>query len=149
MIALLQRVLSASVSVSGREIARIGHGILALVAVEPNDGDKEVERTAERLLKYRLFSDENGRMNRDISDVGGEVLLVPQFTLAADTNSGNRPSFSTAAPPALGQQRFSELVESVRKRGQRVATGEFGADMQVALVNDGPVTFILHIKSDH
>jgi len=88
-------------------------------------------------------------MNRDLSQVGGELLLVPQFTLAADTNSGNRPSFSTAAPPELGRRRFGELVESVRRRGQKLATGEFGADMQVALVNDGPVTFILRVKSDH
>ena len=149
MIALLQRVASASVSVSGREIARIGQGVLALVAVEPKDGDKEVERMSERVLRYRLFPDDNGRMNRDISDAGGEILLVPQFTLAADTDSGNRPSFSTAASPALGRQRFNELVEAVRRRGQGVATGEFGADMQVALVNDGPVTFILRVKSDH
>jgi len=149
VIALLQRVSAASVSVYGRDIARIGRGILALVAVEPNDGAKEVERLAERVLKYRLFSDETGRMNRDISEVGGELLLVPQFTLAADTDSGNRPSFSTAASPELGRQRFGDLVESVRRRGQNVATGEFGADMQVALVNDGPVTFLLRVKSDH
>lgn len=149
MIALLQRVTWASVNVSGREIARIGRGILALVAVEPQDSDKEVERTAERVLSYRLFPDDKGRMNRDIADVGGEILLVPQFTLAADTDSGNRPSFSTAASPELGRQRFGELVEAVRRRGQAVATGEFGADMQVALVNDGPVTFMLRVKSDH
>lgn len=149
VIALLQRVSSASVSVSGREIARIGQGILALVAVEPNDGDKEVGRMAERIVTYRLFSDESGRMNRDLSDIGGELLLVPQFTLAADTSSGNRPGFSTAASPELGRRRFGELVESVRKRGQRVATGEFGADMQVALVNDGPVTFLLRVRSEH
>jgi len=149
VIALLQRVVSASVSVSGREIAGIGRGILALVAVEPQDGDKEVERMAERVLTYRLFPDDKGRMNRDIADVGGELLLVPQFTLAADTDSGNRPSFSTAASPELGRLRFGELVEAVRRRGQGVATGEFGADMQVALVNDGPVTFILRVKSDH
>lgn len=88
-------------------------------------------------------------MNRDLSQISGELLLVPQFTLAADTDSGNRPSFSTAASPELGRQRFGELVEAVRRRGQRVATGEFGAEMQVALVNDGPVTFILRVKSDH
>jgi D-tyrosyl-tRNA(Tyr) deacylase len=88
-------------------------------------------------------------MNRDISDVGGELLLVPQFTLAADTDSGNRPSFSTAAPPDLSRRRFGELVDAVRRRGQPVATGEFGADMQVALVNDGPVTFLLRVRSDH
>jgi D-tyrosyl-tRNA(Tyr) deacylase len=149
MIALLQRVSSASVNVAGQEIARVGRGILALVAVEPGDGDKEVERTCERILRYRLFADESGRMNRDISDVGGELLLVPQFTLAADTDSWNRPSFSTAAPPDLSRRRFGELVDAVRRRGQPVATGEFGADMQVALVNDGPVTFLLRVRSDH
>ena len=149
MIALLQRVSGASVTVSGQQIASIGHGILVLVAIEPDDGGETVERMADRLLKFRLFSDENGRMNRDISDTGGELLLVPQFTLAADTDSGHRPSFSGAAAPELGRQRFGELVDAVRRRGQAVATGEFGADMQVALVNDGPVTFLLRVRSDH
>ena len=149
MIALLQRVSTASVAVSGREIARIDRGILVLVAVELGDGDREVERMSDRLLSYRLFADDRGRMNRNIFEFGGDLILVPQFTLAADTDSGNRPSFSTAASPELGRQRFGELVEAVRRRGQRVATGEFGADMQVALVNDGPVTFILRVKSDH
>jgi D-tyrosyl-tRNA(Tyr) deacylase len=149
MIALLQRVTSASVSTSGREIANIGRGILALVAIEPQDASKEVERLADRILSYRLFSDENGRMNRDIRAVSGDLLLVPQFTLAADTDAGNRPSFSTAASPGLGRLRFGELVLAVQRRGQRVATGEFGADMQVALVNDGPVTFLLRVRSDH
>jgi D-tyrosyl-tRNA(Tyr) deacylase len=139
----------ASVIVSGREVAAISRGILALVAVEPGDGAEEVERMAERILKYRLFADDAGRMNRNLSEVGGDLLLVPQFTLAADTDSGNRPSFSTAASPELGRQRFGELVLAVRRRGQRVATGEFGADMQVTLVNDGPVTFLLRVKSDH
>lgn len=149
MIALLQRVARASVSVSGREIAAIGRGMLVLVAVEPGDGAAEVERMAERLLKYRLFADEEGRMNRDITQVGGALMLVPQFTLAADTDSGHRPSFSSAAAPELGRRRFGELAEAVRRRGQAVETGEFGADMQVALVNDGPVTFLLRVRSDH
>jgi D-tyrosyl-tRNA(Tyr) deacylase len=148
VIALLQRVSSASVNVLGREIASIGRGVLVLLAVEPGDGAREVERTAERILRFRLFSDENGKMNRDLVAVGGELLLVPQFTLAADTDSGHRPSFSTAASPELGRACFGELVEAIRGRGQAVATGEFGADMQVALVNDGPVTFLLRVRSD-
>jgi D-aminoacyl-tRNA deacylase len=149
MIALLQRVSEASVHVSGRKIAGIGRGILVLLAVEPGDERSEVERMSERLLKFRLFGDETGRMNRDISQVGGELLLVPQFTLAADTASGHRPGFSGAAAPELGRQRFLELVATVRGTGQAVATGEFGADMQVALVNDGPVTFLLRVTRDH
>lgn len=149
MIALLQRVTEASVSVAGRRIAAIGQGLLALVAVEPGDGEPQVERMATRLLAYRLFADAEGRMNLDLGAVRGGLLLVPQFTLAADTNSGNRPSFSNAASPALGRQRFAELVEAIRRRGQAVATGEFGADMQVALVNDGPVTFLLRVPADH
>lgn len=149
MISLLQRVSEASVAVSGRTIARIGQGILVFIAVEPGDDQTEVERMSERLLKFRLFGDESGRMNWDISQVGGEILLVPQFTLAADTDSGNRPSFSGAAAPELGRQRFGDLVDAVRQRGQAVASGEFGADMQVALVNDGPVTFLLRVTRDH
>lgn len=149
MIALLQRVSQASVSVSGREIAAIGRGILVLLAVEPTDAEREVERMSERILKYRIFPDENGRMNRDISAVGGDLLVVPQFTLAADTDAGHRPSFSSAAAPELGRRRFGELIDALRRRGQAVATGEFGAEMQVALVNDGPVTFMLRVRSDH
>ena len=145
MIALLQRVTEASVSVAGQQVAAIGPGMLVLAAVEPGDGDATVERMAERLLAYRLFADAEGRMNRNLAAVGGDLLLVPQFTLAADTDSGNRPSFSSAASPALGRQRFDELVAALRRRGQAVATGRFGADMQLALVNDGPVTFLLHV----
>ncbi|MDX1561782.1 MAG: D-aminoacyl-tRNA deacylase [Gammaproteobacteria bacterium] len=147
MIVLLQRVSEASVTVGGRRIAEIGRGLLALVAVEPADGDEDVERMAERMLAYRIFADEGGRMNLNLGAVGGELLLVPQFTLAADTTRGNRPSFSAAASPAQGRQRFDELVASVRRRGQAAATGEFGADMQVALVNDGPVTFLLRVPA--
>jgi D-aminoacyl-tRNA deacylase len=149
LIALLQRVSEASVAVSGRRISSIGQGILVFVAVEPGDDHSEVERMSDRLVKFRLFRDDDGRMNRDISQVGGQMLLVPQFTLAADTASGHRPSFSGAAAPELGRQRFGELVDAVRQRGQAVATGEFGADMQVALVNDGPVTFLLRVTRDH
>jgi D-tyrosyl-tRNA(Tyr) deacylase len=148
MIALLQRVSSASVGVLGRQIASIGQGVLVLLAVEPRDGVREVERAADRILRFRMFADESGKINQDLTTVGGELLLVPQFTLAADTDSGHRPSFSTAAPPELGRARFGQLVEAIRGRGQAVATGEFGADMQVALVNDGPVTFLLRVRSD-
>jgi D-tyrosyl-tRNA(Tyr) deacylase len=146
MIALLQRVSEARVSVAGDPIAAIGAGILALVAVERDDGTGEVERLAERLLHFRLFPDSRGRMNLDVRAAGGALLLIPQFTLAADTNSGNRPSFSGAAPPDVASAHFDRLVETIVKTGQRVATGRFGADMQVALVNDGPVTFLLRVS---
>jgi D-tyrosyl-tRNA(Tyr) deacylase len=145
MIALLQRVSEAKVSVDGHCIAAIGLGVLVLVAIEPADGSAEVERMAERLLRFRLFPDQAGRMNRDIQAVGGELLLVPQFTLAADTASGNRPGFSGSAPPDRARARFDALVAALAQRGQTVATGRFGANMQVALVNDGPVTFQLRV----
>lgn len=148
MIAVLQRVSRASVVVGGQELARIGAGILALVAVEKGDQAAQVEKMAEKLGNLRLFADSSGRMNQDVRAAGGELLLVPQFTLAADTRRGNRPGFSGAAPPALGRQRFDELVAAVRRRGLAVATGEFGADMQVSLVNDGPVTFLLQFRND-
>lgn len=143
MIALLQRVTSASVEVDGSRIAAIGRGVLVLVAVEPADSDAEIERMAERLLGFRLFADARGRMNLDTVAAGGEFLLVPQFTLAADTSRGNRPGFSTAAPPEQARAGFDRLVEAFERRGHSVAIGQFGADMQVALTNDGPVTFWL------
>jgi D-tyrosyl-tRNA(Tyr) deacylase len=145
VIALLQRVLEARVSVAGEPIAAIGTGILALIAVEKADGADEVERLAERLLRFRLFPDSRGRMDLDVRAAGGALLLVPQFTLAADTSSGNRPSFSGAAPPDTASALFDRLVETIANSGQQVATGRFGADMQVALVNDGPVTFMLRV----
>jgi D-aminoacyl-tRNA deacylase len=145
MIALLQRVSEASVSVGGERIAAIGLGVLALVAVERGDGQLEVGRMAERLLRFRLFADGEGRMNLDIGAAGGELLLVPQFTLAADTDSGHRPSFSGSAPPQEARRLFDALFETVRAEGQAVASGRFGADMRVALVNEGPVTFWLRI----
>jgi D-tyrosyl-tRNA(Tyr) deacylase len=147
VIALLQRVTEASVSVADDTIAAIGPGMLALVAVEKGDGGAEVERMAERLLKFRMFSDSAGRMNLDLAAAGGDLLLVPQFTLAADTDSGHRPSFSGSADPGAARALFDDLCESVRRRCLRVATGRFGADMQVALVNDGPVTFSLRVIS--
>ena len=143
MISLLQRVTSASVTVDGETVGAIEAGLLVLVAVEPGDGEPQVQRMCERLLGYRVFSDEGGRMNRSLADTGGGLLLVPQFTLAADTRTGMRPSFTSAAAPEDGKRWFERLVESARNAHPRVATGRFGAHMQVRLVNDGPVSFIL------
>ena len=144
MIALIQRVTEASVRVDGELVGAIGPGLLALVAVEPGDDEPRIARMAERLLGYRVFADEAGRMNRSLADTGGGLLLVSQFTLAADTRSGMRPSFTTAAPPAEAEQGFNRLVDICRqKHAGRVETGRFGAHMVVSLVNDGPVTFLL------
>jgi D-aminoacyl-tRNA deacylase len=143
MIALIQRVKQASVAVQGETIGAIDQGLLALVAVQPGDTEASIERMAERLLAYRVFSDAEGRMNLSVQAVAGGVLLVSQFTLAADTRSGLRPSFTSAAPPEQALAGFNALVEVVRRRHHPVATGRFGADMQVSLVNDGPVTFWL------
>jgi D-tyrosyl-tRNA(Tyr) deacylase len=145
MIALLQRVSSASVTVDGSVIAEIADGLLVFVGVERNDSEQQAERLALRLLSYRMFADEAGKMNLSVTDTGGSVLLVPQFTLAADTNSGNRAGFSTAAVPDIGQRLFENLVEVVRQRGQNVSVGQFGSDMQVSLCNEGPVTFSLRV----
>jgi D-tyrosyl-tRNA(Tyr) deacylase len=145
MISLLQRVTSASVTVDGETVGQIDAGLLVLVAVQPGDGEPQARRMCERLLGYRVFADEAGRMNRSLADTGGGLLLVPQFTLAADTRKGMRPSFTTAATPADGQRWFERLVELARSAHPRVATGRFGAHMQVRLVNDGPVTFILRV----
>lgn len=143
MIALIQRVTNASVRVEGRICGQIGAGLLALIAVRPDDGPAQVERLLARMLDYRVFPDADGRMNRSLRDIGGGLLLVPQFTLAADTRKGNRPGFSTAAQPAVARERFGQLLELARAAHPDVASGEFGADMQVSLVNDGPVTFWL------
>ena len=144
MLALIQRVTSASVAVDGAVIGAIGPGLLALVAVEPGDTDALIQRMAERLLGYRLFADADGKMNRSLTDTGGGLLLVSQFTLAADTKSGMRPSFTTAAPPAEAERGFDRLVDLCRQRhAPGVETGRFGAHMVVSLVNDGPVTFLL------
>lgn len=148
MIGLLQRVTDASVSVDGHEIAAIERGLLVLVGVQRGDGPGQADRLAQRLLAYRVFADENGRMNLDVTQAGGSLLLVPQFTLAADTGRGNRASFTSAADPALGQDLFDRLVAAVRIRWSRVETGEFGADMAVRLCNDGPVTFWLQVKPE-
>jgi D-aminoacyl-tRNA deacylase len=143
MIALIQRVRSARVEVDGETTGAIEAGLLALVAVQPDDGEPQAERLLERLLGYRVFADAEGRMNRSLADVGGGLLLVSQFTLAADTKKGLRPGFSTAAAPAEAERWFNRLVELAKNRHGRVEIGRFGAHMQVHLVNDGPVTFWL------
>lgn len=142
---LLQRVSRARVAVAGDCVGAIDRGLLALVGVEKEDDENTVARMARRLVGYRVFADDQGRMNLDVRDVGGAVLLVSQFTLAADTRKGRRPSFSGAAAPADGQRLYQALVEAVGGHGVPVASGRFGADMQVTLVNDGPVTFMLEL----
>ena len=143
MIGLLQRVGRASVTVAGRDIAAIGPGLLVLVGVQREDAEVQAARLLERLLGYRVFADAEGRMNRSLKDTGGGLLLVPQFTLAADTQKGTRPGFSTAAEPARAKALFEHLLTLAKAAHPVVAAGEFGADMQVSLVNDGPVTFLL------
>lgn len=147
MIGLLQRVSQASVTVDGEVVGRIGAGLMVLVCAERNDSEKEADALLAKLLSYRVFADEAGKMNRSVTDVAGGLLLVPQFTLAADTQSGTRPSFTPAAPPELGRQLFDHFVQQARTRHDVVETGRFGAHMQVALVNDGPVTFWLQSKA--
>ena len=143
MIVLLQRVIEAAVRVEGREVGRTGPGYLALVCAEPEDTDETVRKAVQKTVKLRVFADEAGKMNRSIRDTGGSILAVSQFTLAADCLSGNRPSFSRAAPPDVGLARFNDFVAAPRAEGIAVETGEFGAEMQVSLVNDGPATFWL------
>ena len=145
MIALLQRVSRASVSVEGAETGAIGRGLLVLLGVEKGDTEVQADRLLERLLAYRVFPDAEGRMNLDVKAVQGGLLLVPQFTLAADTRKGNRPSFASAAPPEEGARLFAYIGEQARALHPAVAFGRFGADMQVALVNEGPVTFWLQV----
>jgi len=146
MIALIQRVSEARVDVDGETVGAIGAGLLALVAVQPEDGEPQAERLLERMLGYRIFPDDEGRMNRSLTDSGGGLLLVSQFTLAADTKKGMRPGFSTAAAPADAERWFMRLVELARTRHPRVEIGRFGAHMKVHLVNDGPVTFWLEAR---
>jgi D-tyrosyl-tRNA(Tyr) deacylase len=148
LIALIQRVSSASVTVDERKVGAIGRGLLALIGIERGDGFAQAERLLERVLSYRVFEDEAGRMNQSLRDTGGGLLLVPQFTLAADTRKGTRPGFSPAAEPGLARTLFDGLLAAARARHREVATGEFGAHMQVALVNDGPVTFWLKTAPD-
>lgn len=145
MIALLQRVSEASVVVDGKTIGSIPRGILALIGVERGDSEKQAARLLQRILSYRIFPDADGKMNLDLAQSGADLLLVPQFTLAADTNRGNRPSFTPAAPPDEGERLFVYLTELARQALGEVKTGRFGADMKVHLVNDGPVTFWLQV----
>ena len=146
MIALIQRVSEGQVAIDGEVVGAIGPGLVALVAVEPNDTEASAERMLDRLLGYRVFADAEGRMNRSLGEIGGGLLLVPQFTLAADTRKGMRPSFSGSASPAHGATLFDVLVRRASERHGPVASGRFGADMQVSLTNDGPVTFWLEAR---
>lgn len=150
----MQRVSSSSVTVDGEKVAEIGQGLMILVAVEKADQTAAAEKLAEKLLRYRVFADSEGKMNLSVLDIRGQVLLVPQFTLAADTEKGLRPSFSSAADPQQGRALFGQLVDIMRDKGASICsglspdwlqTGRFGADMAVALVNDGPVTFRLAV----
>ena len=143
MIALLQRVSRAGVTISGKTAGRIGRGLLVFVAVHRDDEERDITRLAERILTYRVFPDAENRMNRSVADISGELLLVPQFTLTADTRKGTRASFSKSAGPDKEAAYFEKLVTACEKELESVATGQFGANMQVSLVNDGPVTFWL------
>ena len=143
MIALIQRVLEARVTLAGKTVGEIGPGLLALLAVEKGDAPANAARMVERLLGYRVFSDAEGRMNLSLADTGGELLLVSQFTLAADTTKGMRPSFTPAAEPEDAEYLFNEVVALAKRRHPKVATGVFGAEMSVSLINHGPVTFRL------
>lgn len=145
MLSVLQRVSSASVSVEGQIIGRIDHGLLVLICAEHGDTAAQADALLEKILKLRIFADENGRMNRSVQDVGGGLLIVSQFTLAADSRKGNRPSFTAAATPDHGRAMYEHFLAGARNLHPIVASGEFAADMQVALVNDGPVTIPLNI----
>ncbi len=145
MIALIQRVTRASVTVDEKVIGEIAKGLLVLLAIEPNDNEEKAKRLAQRVAGYRVFNDENGKMNLNVKQVGGDLLVVSQFTLAADTNSGMRPSFTSAAKPEFSNQLYQYFTEQLRQKGFKAPTGEFAADMKVELLNDGPVTFTLTI----
>jgi D-tyrosyl-tRNA(Tyr) deacylase len=145
VIALLQRVAQAAVHVNDQEIGRIDRGILALIGVQRGDSEAQADRLLERMLSYRIFPDSEGRMNINVRQAEGGLLLVPQFTLAADTNSGNRPGFASAAPPDKGERLFHYLLDRAKREFTDTAAGQFGANMQVSLINDGPVTFWLEV----
>jgi D-aminoacyl-tRNA deacylase len=145
VLALVQRVSEARVSVQGDVVGAIGAGLLVLVCAEPGDSDAQAGKLVDKLLKLRIFSDEAGKMNRSVADVGGGMLVVSQFTLAADVSGGNRPSFTGAAGPELGRRLYEKVLELARARHPQVAAGQFGADMQVSLTNDGPVTIPIRI----
>jgi D-aminoacyl-tRNA deacylase len=146
VIALVQRVRGAHVDVANQRVGEIGHGLLVFVCAEPHDTEVQADKLVDKLLKLRVFADDASRMNRSVQDVQGGLLIVPQFTLAAETSGGNRPSFAGAAPPALGQALYERVLDIARSRHPQVAGGEFGAHMQVHLVNDGPVTIPLRVK---
>jgi D-aminoacyl-tRNA deacylase len=146
VIALVQRVREARVDVAGTPVGEIGVGLLVFVCAEPGDTEAQAGRLVDKLLKLRIFADDAGRMNRSVQDVAGGLLVVSQFTLAADTAGGNRPSFTGAAPPALGRALYETVLRLARERHTVVASGEFGADMQVSLVNDGPVTIPITVR---
>jgi D-tyrosyl-tRNA(Tyr) deacylase len=146
MLALVQRVTSASVVIEDVTVGAIGHGLLVLVCAEPQDSETQADKLLAKLLKLRIFSDAQGKMNHNVQDVHGGLLIVSQFTLAADTSGGNRPSFTNAAPAALGERLYNYFVTQARAQHLVVATGRFGADMKVHLVNDGPVTLSLQVR---
>lgn len=146
MLGLIQRVSRASVSVEEKEVGRIDQGILLLLGIEKNDSHAAADKLLDKLLGYRIFADEQGKMNCNVQQVGGGILVVSQFTLAADTRKGTRPGFSTAAAPALAEELYDYFVARLRERHQPVATGIFAANMQVSLINDGPVTFMLQAE---
>lgn len=148
MIALLQRVTEAAVHVNGQEVAAINKGIMALVAVQRGDTSIQADRLLERVLAYRIFPDDEGKMNLDVRQAGGSLLLVPQFTLAANTNQGNRPGFASAAAPEEGKRLFDYIVNRSNEIHGPTGAGIFGADMKVSLVNDGPVTFWIEVSAD-
>ena len=145
MITIIQRVTQAQVCIAGEQVSKIENGIMALVAIEKQDSEKTAQRLFERILNYRIFPDAENRMNLNLQSIQGGLLLVPQFTLAADTNSGNRPSFTPAASPEKGEELFNYFVSHAKCNYPYVETGQFGADMQVSLTNDGPVTFTLKV----
>lgn len=146
MIALIQRVSEAKVVVNNKNIGEIQQGILALIGIEKDDGEEQVKRLIDKVLTYRIFPDDLDKMNLSLQDIKAGLLLVPQFTLAADTQKGSRPSFSSAASPDIAKKMFNAVVDYAKLKYQRVETGEFGADMKVSLLNDGPVTFWLQAK---
>ena len=145
MIGLLQRVSEAGVTVEGETIGAINKGLLVLVCAQKEDTEENVEKLAKKVLGYRIFEDENGKMNKSVTDVNGELLIVSQFTLAADTSRGLRPSFTPAAAPDVGLRLYEAFAKLIRQSGLKVQTGEFGAHMKVGLVNDGPVTIWLEV----
>ena len=145
MIALIQRVKHAKVEVDGKSVGEIKHGILVLLGIEKNDDEAKVQKLSHKVMNYRIFSDPQGKMNLNVQQVKGELLVISQFTLVADTQSGNRPSFSSGASPLLGEELYRNFIQCCQQNGMPCKTGEFGADMQVSLLNDGPVTFQLQV----